>query len=103
MPRSLLALLFVAACSAEDDSGPLTRGEICDEMAAASCARGAECGSVTDEGACRSQRASSCCDELCEEVTEFDRFDLTYCVAAFDDLACGAANSIPASCPTFSE
>lgn len=92
MRNFLLAVLIAAAACATDDNGPVTQGEVADEVGNAWCTALGACGlyGPEDVARCIRHNVSHLCelDETCGDEVEESRQELNTCVADIEVHGC---------------
>ena len=97
LKRLVAAGLFLAACGGGGGGGggvPDTTGEVCTDIAAAMCAKTAECDNTVDEDACNTQFHDFCCGTAgtCDTALPADQVptqtQYEACLNAYNDLTC---------------
>lgn len=96
--RYVLLILLLTACGSDEPT--LTRGEVCDELAATLCAERLDCGDISNVEACEEAELADCCGTLCHLETEVTRAVMDTCTADIQSAMCDVATA-PASCPSF--
>ena len=85
---------------------PSTFGELCTDLASASCAKDHECNAGLDEAACNTDEYASCCgnDSTCgAAIATLDlppQEVIDTCITDYSELTCEelAAGTVPAAC-----
>lgn len=95
---ALFAFLFVAACAGDST---MTRHQVCERLAAASCARLAVCEPTVAQTGCAAASMDRCCpDGVCDEAVVADEDRLSACETAVAQMSCSDLDDgdLPASC-----
>lgn len=97
--RTLLAFLLLTACNSDDSS--MSRHQVCERLATASCARLADCEPLVAQDGCTAREMNRCCpDGVCAEAVIATEDRLSACEAAVATMSCSELTdrNLPASC-----
>jgi hypothetical protein len=95
---ALSASLLAAACAGDST---MTRHDVCERLAAASCARLAVCEPTVAQTGCVAASMDRCCpDGVCDEAVVADEDRLSACEGAVEQMSCSDLDDgdLPASC-----